>query len=247
MATIAQTESTELVSQFGEVEGLDWVVAASIVVVTIVASRIAFRLVAKAVGKTNAGDSVSRILGRLVSWLIVVIGLWFALNTIGVALGPLIGALGIAGLALAFAFQDILENLIAGLLMLLRRPITIGDEVVTNDYEGKVVDITLRAVEINTFDGERVYVPNAMVWKNPLTNTTKTPTRRTTLDVGVSYDADLDQVKELLEKTARTVEGVSPNPSPERWRTSSATTRSTSRCGSGTRPKLRRCGESATG
>lgn len=147
--------------------------------------------------------------------LVVLIGVWMALNSLGVGLGPVIGTLGLVGLALAFALQEILENVIAGLLMLIRRPITVGDEIATTDQEGKVADMTLRAVEVITYDGETVYIPNAMVWKNPLTNVTKTATRRTTLAVGVAYDSDLDTVKSLLETVARDIEGVVANPSPE--------------------------------
>ena len=109
-------------------------------------------------------------------------------------------------------FQDILENFIAGLGMQLRRPMRPGDEVMTNDYEGVVRDITLRTVQMTTFDGETVYLPNAMVWKNPIVNATDRPTRRTTLMVGVAYETDLDRAKAVLETATAAVEGVLDQP-----------------------------------
>ena len=119
-----------------------------------------------------------------------------------------------AGLALAFALQDLAENLIAGITMQIRQPMRRGDEIMTGDHEGTVVDITLRTVIIDTFDGERVHLPNSMVWKNPILEATQRNTRRTTLMVGVAYHTDLDRAKEVLETAAKETEGVLDHPVP---------------------------------
>ena len=141
-------------------------------------------------------------------YVAVVVGVYFALTVLRLQVGPLIGALGLAGLAIAFAFQDILENFIAGLLMLMRRPIKVGDEMESSGYKGDVNDMTLRAVALDTFDGDRVYIPNSMVWKNPLVNFTETPLRRTTLVVGVAYRTDLDRAQQVLQEAIDNVPGV---------------------------------------
>src|SRR5207249_11269776 len=91
--------------------------------------------------------------------------------------GPLLGALGIGGIALAFALQDILENFIAGLIIQARRPFRRGDEINTHDYVGRVEDVNLRNVIIRTFDGERVLLPNAMVLKAPVEHTSELQSR----------------------------------------------------------------------
>lgn len=211
---LAQSDE-ELIGQFSGLGWEDWTIAAGTFLLGLIIARIVGSLVKRAANKTPASEFVSVILSRLTVGIIGFLGFYFALQSLGVPLGPLVGALGIAGLALAFAFQDILENVIAGLLMILRRPIGIGDEVATNDFEGVVKDITLRAVELTTLDGRTVLIPNALVWKNPVVNITMTPTRRTTLEVGVAYDSDLDEVKGLLERLVGQVDGVRAEPAPK--------------------------------
>jgi small-conductance mechanosensitive channel len=99
--------------------------------------------------------------------------------------------------------------------MLIRRPLRVGDQVATNQYEGTVHDITLRTVLLVTFDGESVHIPNSMVWQNPFVNYTERGLRRTTLMVGVAYDSDLDRCQQLLVEAAASVEGVASRPGPE--------------------------------
>lgn len=204
---LAQSDE-EIVQQFSGLTWVDWVTAAAILVVGFLVARTVGRLVTRTVGRTPASEFAGVILGRLVAGVLGTVAVVYALNAVDVSVGPLIGALGIAGLALAFAFQDILENVIAGLLMVLRRPITIGDEVMTNDYTGHVRDINLRSLEVVTLDGETVYIPNALVWKNPIVNFTAKEDRRSSLVVGVAYDTDLDRAKTVLERSIRGVEGV---------------------------------------
>jgi small-conductance mechanosensitive channel len=208
---LAQSDE-ELLGQFSGLGWEDWAIAAGTFVVGLIIARVIGSFVKRAVDKTPASDFVGVVLSRLTVGIVGFLGFYFALQSLGVPLGPLVGALGIAGLALAFAFQDILENVIAGLLMLMRRPIGIGDEIATSDFEGVVQDVTLRAVELTTLDGKTVFIPNAMVWKNPVVNITMTPERRTTLEVGVAYDSDLDRVKRLLEETVPQVDGVLAEP-----------------------------------
>jgi len=204
---LAQSDE-EIVEQFSGLTWVDWVAAGTILIVGLSISRAVGRLVTRAVRRTGASQFAGIMLGRLVSGVLGIIAVIYALNSVGVSVGPLIGALGIAGLALAFAFQNILENVIAGLLMIMRRPITIGDEVVTNDYTGRVTDMSLRAVEVETLDGEAVYIPNAMVWRSPVVNLTAKPDRRSSLVLGVAYDTNLDHTKTVLESAIRNVEGV---------------------------------------
>jgi small-conductance mechanosensitive channel len=210
---LAQSDE-ELLGQFSGLGWEDWAIAAGTFIIGLIIARIVGSVVKRAVDRTPASDFVSVLLSRIAVGVIGFLGFYFALQSLGVPLGPLVGALGIAGLALAFAFQDILENVIAGLLMLMGRPIGIGDEVATNEYEGVVKDITLRAIEVTTLDGKTVFIPNAMVWKNPVVNITMTPERRTTIEVGVAYDSNLDEVKALLERVVPSVDGVQAEPAP---------------------------------
>ena len=210
LSILAQEEQPEDVTQLIDHVGwYEWVLAFLVVLVALIGGRLIRRALSRGLAKTAVPPFAAIVLGKTVVYVSVVLGLYFALTILRLQVGPLIGALGLAGLALAFAFQDILENFIAGLLMLMRRPIKVGDEMESSGYKGDVNDMTLhRAVAIDTYDGDRVYIPNAMVWKNPLVNFTETPLRRTTLVVGVAYRTDLDYAQRVLQEAIDNVPGV---------------------------------------
>ena len=160
---------------------------------------------------------LGRVLGRLLSVVVVALGAVYALDLVGVRIGPLLGALGVGGIALAFAAQDILQNLVAGVLLQVRRPFRIGDQIASGDFEGVVDDINLRTVELTTYDGLTVYLPNAEVLKHPIVNYTRTPHSRTELTVGVAYDTDLERARHVLISACRAAPGVQETPDPEAW------------------------------
>ncbi|HSJ33645.1 MAG TPA: mechanosensitive ion channel family protein [Acidimicrobiia bacterium] len=210
----AQEEAEEALESLSRLTPMDWLIAGGIILGGVILARLVSALLGRLLSRISTSPHASRLVARFGAYLIVVFAFVYALNSVNVPIAPLLGALGLIGIALAFAFQDILENFIAGLGMQLRRPMRPGDEVMTNDYEGVVRDITLRTVQMTTFDGETVYLPNAMVWKNPIVNTTDRPTRRTTLIVGVAYATDLDRAKSVLESATAAVEGVMAEPAP---------------------------------
>ena len=194
----------------------DWLHAGVIVVVAVAISQVARRLTLKAFGQ-HSERGAARISARFGAYLIVTAGLVYALNALHVQIGPLIGALGIGGIALAFALQDILQNLVAGVILQARRPIRHGDQVQLGDYQGTVLDIDLRTVLIRTFDGLDVYLPNRVVLEAPIVNYTVSPMRRLSLEIGVGYTADLEAAQRLLIEAAASVESVSPEPAPAAW------------------------------
>ncbi len=213
LTTSAQEQPTDDVTQLLNTIGwVEWVLAVLTIVAALVIGRLVRRAMTRVLNRTQVTPFAIIVLGKTVVYLAVTLGLYFSLTILQLQVGPLIGALGLAGLAVAFAFQDILENFIAGVLMLMRRPIKVGDEMESNGYQGDVTDMTLRAVSVDTFDGDRVYIPNAMVWKSPLVNFTETPLRRTTLVVGVAYHTDLDRAQRVLQEAIDHVPGVETPP-----------------------------------
>ncbi|MDP8959178.1 MAG: mechanosensitive ion channel family protein [Actinomycetota bacterium] len=194
---------------------LDWVWAATILAVAIVGAQVIRRLIQRGLGRGDSERMAAVAVGRFTGYLVVIGGLVYALSTLGVRLAPLLGLLGLAGLALAFALRDILENLLAGIMLQVRRPFRRGDQIMTNDYEGTVEDINLRTVILRTYDGERVLIPNSQVLTEPIVNFTARRLRRTNLTVGISYSADLTKAKEVLLSAVQTTEGVLPRPAPE--------------------------------
>ncbi len=165
----------------------------------------------------DADRRVGRLTGRFLSVVVVVVGLVYALGILNIQIGPLLGALGVGGIALAFAAQDILQNFVAGLLLQLRRPFRIRDQISSGDFEGNVVDVNLRTVEMVTYDGLTVYLPNAEVLKAPIVNFTRTPLNRTSIDVGLAYDTDLPKAREVLLSACQKAEGVAEAPGVEVW------------------------------
>lgn len=183
----------------------------------IVLAVLATRVVGGVLERAGSGRIVARLGGRAVSFLLVVVAAVYALAAIKVQIGPLLGALGVGGIALAFALQQILANFVAGVLLQVRRPFRIGDMVRTGDYEGVVEDVNLRVTELTTYDGLTVFIPNATVLDSPITNITRTPLRRITLGVGVAYDTRLERAREVLLAAIRGVPEVEAEPAPGVW------------------------------
>lgn len=201
-------------SQLSQLTLEDWLWSGAILGTAFIVA-LGMRRVVQRLLRNASNPYVGTLLGRLTAFIVFSIGFVYALNRIGVSIAPLLGIFGLLGLALAFAFQDILENFIAGILMSIRKPFESGDQVTTVGFSGVVEDINLRTIDLRTFAGERVFIPNAMVWKEPIVNHTLLGNRRTTIDIGVGYDADLELATTTIVDAASTVEGVSSEPSPE--------------------------------
>ena len=194
----------------------DWIWAGSLALGAVVLSIVVRRVVGRMLSG-NMAEFAARLIARVAAATVLMFGFIYALEQVGVAIGPLVGALGVAGVAVAFAFQDILENLFSGVLLLMRRPFVAGDEISSNGFDGSVEDVNLRTTVLRTFDGQHVYLPNAAVWKNPIVNRTELGTRRTTVALGVSYDTDLDSAQRVMIDAAAEVAGVLESPGPEAW------------------------------
>lgn len=202
-------------SGIGAVSSEQWILAGALVVAFVILAIVARRLISAGLQRTAVPPAVARLLGRFAGYLTVIIGFVYALTTIDVRVGPLLGALGVGGIALAFALQEILSNFVSGILLQLRRPFVAGDQIVSGDHQGTVEDVNLRVVRLRTFDGETVFIPNSQVLQNPITNWTATPTRRTTLLVGVAYDDDLAGAQRSLLAAVGSVAEIQADPEPE--------------------------------
>ncbi len=130
-------------------------------------------------------------------------------------LGDIIATLGVGSVAIGFAFQDIFKNFLAGIILLVEEPFRIGDEIVINDYQGKVENISIRTTKIRTYNGEKVLLPNSTVFTDAVKVVTAYASRRTDLAVGVDYNTPLSEAASLLQQTISGVSGVLDNPTPE--------------------------------
>lgn len=156
------------------------------------------------------------VLHRIGSTFIVFFGLMIAMVIAipGFTPGQLISALGIGSVAIGFAFKDVFQNLLSGILLLLSEPFRIGDEIVSGNFTGVVEDIQIRATTIRTSDGRRIVIPNAQLYTNPVTVNTAYLKRRCSFDVGISYDADIDQAKKIILEVLDRNRGVESQPVP---------------------------------
>ncbi|MGR3492607.1 MAG: mechanosensitive ion channel family protein [Shimia sp.] len=119
-----------------------------------------------------------------------------------------IAALGLGSVAIGFAFKDVFENFLAGILLLIREPFEKGDFIECEGIEGQVEEITIRDTHVRQTDGQLVVAPNAMFFKNPVTIRTAKGVRRTTIICGVAYGEDVDHAREVIEKAVRAVNDV---------------------------------------
>lgn len=194
----------------------DWVHSALIVVVTVALSQVVRKATLKAFGN-HAHRPAALMSARFSAYLIAAAGLMYSLNALHVKIGPLVGALGISGIALAFALQDTLQNLVAGVILQARRPIRHGDQVEISRHEGTVLDVDLRTVLLRTYDGLDVYLPNRLVLEGPIVNYTISPLRRLSLNIGVGYRTDLAHAQLCLAQAVSRVESVASDPPPAAW------------------------------
>ena len=128
--------------------------------------------------------------------------------------GDILALLGLGSVAIGVVFQDLGKNLVAGILLLLQEPFHINDQVVVNDYEGTIEEIGFRATQILTYQGERVLLPNSMLFSQPVKVCTARPYRRTDLSIGVDYSTSLSKASQILLETLTQVEGVLSDPAP---------------------------------
>ncbi len=161
--------------------------------------------------------NLGTVLGRLSQWIIVVLGLLVALVIIfpNFSPGQLLQLLGISSVAIGFAFRDILQNFVAGILLLLNEPFVIGDQIVVKGYEGTVENINTRATTITTYDKRRVVLPNTDLFTNPVTVNTAFDKRRVESEIGIGYGDDIEQARTLILETLRGLDHVLTDPPPD--------------------------------
>lgn len=216
----AQTDTPQVPLEDVVGKGLttsDYVVAGVVFVALIVAGVVLGRLVTRFLERRDADHTMAVFVGRGIRNLLVLAAFVYALILLDVRVGPLLGALGIVAIALAFGAQAIFQNFFASVVLRTRRPIRRGDQITTQDVSGTVTDVNFRTVVLTTYDGERVVIPCSEVINGPLTNHTIRGERRTTLTVGVHYRTDLEQAQSVLLEAVRSVEGVRRSPAPEAW------------------------------
>jgi small-conductance mechanosensitive channel len=184
--------------------------------VTVLAISWALARLARQVTQSGAQfveNPTQRNLIRQVSYYTVwAVGVFVALDVLGLDVHAIIAGLGLGGVALGFALKDILSNLVSGLLILLTHTFEIGDQIVVGETEGTVERIEVRTTHMRTYDGRLVLVPNGEVFTSRVTNNTASPMRRSSVSVYLDYRQDLERALSIILETVSCVPGVAADP-----------------------------------
>ncbi|HEX5691191.1 MAG TPA: mechanosensitive ion channel domain-containing protein, partial [Roseiflexaceae bacterium] len=189
---------------------------AVILVVTIGFSRRSQGWIRQIAERSQAPREIGDLLARIARIAILLIGALIVLGQLGLgsAVVSFVAGLGIAGIVIGFALQDIVKHFAAGVLLLMLRPFRIGDEIQVGGFEGRVQDVQLRATILKTENGNEVLIPNADVYNSALINQSRYHLRRQTVTLKVPEQLDLARVRAALAHALAEVPGVASNPMP---------------------------------
>jgi len=185
-------------------------IALVVLIVTLIAGRIIRAIVSAAMQRAHVRDALVTLARNLISILAWVVGIAIAMTVIFPSVSPsdIIAGLGLTSVAIGFAFKDVFENFLAGVIILGREKLRIGDVIECEDVYGRVENILIRETHVRETDGELVIVPNSYLFKNPVNIETDRGLKRQELVVGVDYDTDMRQAKAVLQDALDACETV---------------------------------------
>lgn len=202
----------QLQSMWESIVGLlpSLVIAIAFLIFTWIVAKFATKISDKITAKTAMRPSLRELVDTLVKIAIWTVGLLVSLTILlpDLTPGSLVAGLGIGTVAIGFAFQDIFENFLAGILIMAREKMRIGDYVKCDGIEGKVEQILLRETHIRKPSNELTIVPNSILFKNPVEIVTDRQQRRHEIVVGVSYDTDLEQARSVIGEAVQSADVV---------------------------------------
>jgi small conductance mechanosensitive channel len=198
-----------------EITGLMVAIGFGVAVAGFVANKISNVLVDRAVKRRNGDQHASKTAKKLTAYVIYPLTFVVILGVFGFPLSSIGAAVGLIGLGLSFALKDMISNFISGLFIMINRPFKIGDQIEVGGEAGTVRDIKIRATEIKTYDGRQVIVPNSTLYNGTVINNTAYDNRRFEVIVGIAYDDDIEEAKELAIETLEEASTVEADPEPQ--------------------------------
>ena len=185
-------------------------IAGLVLIATWAIVKFSRRIAERMLSQTDTRGTLVNLAETLVAVAVWVVGILIAMSIVVPSITPanILAVLGLGSVAIGFAFKDIFENFLAGILIMLRKPMRIGDMIECQDVAGQVENISLRDTHLRHLSNELVVVPNSYLFKNPVKVLTDETQRRYSVTVGVGYDVDLDAAATVIEKAVRGVEGV---------------------------------------
>ena len=176
--------------------------------------RVTRYLVEKSIYRLKKSEHAARLISRLSFYAILCAGAVIALAVMGVNPARLATSLGLLGVGLGFALREVIENFLAGLILLMQKPFAVGDQITFGEYEGIVEDVRVRDTVIRLYDGRLVFAPNAQIFRGPVVNNTSSRRRRVDFEVVIKHEEDVPTALDLASDTLREVDGILHEPAP---------------------------------
>jgi small-conductance mechanosensitive channel len=219
MTSLMQLPGAAEVESLVETEQLtawDFVWALAVVLLSILLARLTRRFLRSVLQRfPDLSPEASLLVARAAGWVVILLGVVYALVILHVDMGPALMVIIIIGVVVFFAGQTVMQNFAAGLVLQGSPMFSVGDQIVTAAGKGIVKEVTGRTVRIETMDGEGVFIPNKVLIAEPVTNLTELGARRTTFEIGVRYGSDVDLAGRVLEEAAASCETTHADPAPE--------------------------------
>lgn len=175
-----------------------------ITIIGLIAAKLVSGLIRKRLSKKRGFDqTVVPFLVEISRYAIFIFTIMLALAQLGIETTTMLAVLGAAAIAIAFGMRDILTNVAAGLMIVVLRPMSIGDYIQATGAAGTITEIGLFATRMVSADGQYMFVPNSQIWGSAITNYNREPRRRFNFKIGISYDADIGKARRALLKIAK--------------------------------------------
>lgn len=185
-------------------------VAILLMIFFVVLAKLVKNLINRLMKKTTRNKLLKNLFSTLTFYSILGLGLFVILGVLGLqkTVTSLLAGVGIIGIGLGFAFQDITANFLSGIILGFKTPFVVNDVVEIKDIMGTVTNVGIRSTTVKTFQGQFVYIPNKDVLQNPIYNFSKLGKRRIDIPIGISYTDDLQKVEKVVLETLKNMKGV---------------------------------------
>ncbi|CAG9177107.1 Small-conductance mechanosensitive channel [Cupriavidus laharis] len=202
-------------AQLAVQQGMNCIAAVLILIAGWWLSARAAAAVQRALGRTHVDETMRPLLANAFQWMIRVLTIVLVLSQFGVQTASIIAMLGAAGLAIGLALQGTLQNIAAGIMLVLLRPFRVGQYIDAQGVAGTVRETGLFMTELTTADGVCLRVPNGKLWGSAITNYSENPTRRMDIETTVAFGSDMHKGLDALRKMLSEEPRLLPEPKPE--------------------------------
>ncbi|MEX6626800.1 mechanosensitive ion channel family protein [Tenacibaculum salmonis] len=187
-----------------------------ILIIAIITGKVVYKIINKTTEKRWQDNIMSNFLAQVIKWSFYLFGIIMALTVIGFTeiASTIFAGAGVSAIVFGFAFKDIGENFLAGIILALKRPFEIGDIIEINSTKGTVKDLDLRLTHLKNSEGKDIYIPNSTILKNTLINYTKDGYLRVNFTIGIAPECDIETTRKLILDYLLTNETILKTPDP---------------------------------